>query len=119
MRYSINVLNLGLRFIVLRNIIISKGLINEKVKRKLYKLIRDDDENDIASSIFDGFIIFLIIVTVGYTGGFIGDDEGNTPQRINTAKQSALEDIIDEVLQEGKKLVVIARFVTEINAICK
>ena len=53
------------------------------------------------------------------TGGFIGDDEGNAPQRISTAKMAALEDIMDEVLQEGKKLVVIARFVPEINAINK
>ena len=53
------------------------------------------------------------------TGGFIGDDESSTPQRISTAKQSALEDIIDDVLQEGKKLVVIARFVAEIKAICR
>jgi len=51
------------------------------------------------------------------TGGFIGDDDGNKPIRISTAKQSALEDIIDEVLQEGKKLVIIARFVAEIHAI--
>lgn len=36
------------------------------------------------------------------TGGFIGDDEGNSPQRISTAKMAALEDIVDEVLQEGK-----------------
>ena len=53
------------------------------------------------------------------TGGFIGDDEGNTPVRISTAKQNALEDIIEEVMQEGKKLVIIARFVPEIMAICK
>lgn len=53
------------------------------------------------------------------TGGFIGDDEGNTPQRISTAKLSALEDIVEQVLQEGKKLVIIARFVAEINAINK
>ena len=53
------------------------------------------------------------------TGGFIGDDESSTPQRISTAKQSALEDIIEDVLQEGKKLVIIARFVAEIKAICK
>jgi len=52
------------------------------------------------------------------TGGFIGDDDGNKPIRISTAKQSALEDIIDEILQEGKKLVIIARFVAEIHAIC-
>lgn len=53
------------------------------------------------------------------TGGFIGDDEGNAPQRISTAKQAALEDIIEDVLQEGKKLVIIARFIPEIKAICK
>lgn len=53
------------------------------------------------------------------TGGFIGDDEGNAPQRISTAKLSALEDIVEQVLQEGKKLVIIARFVAEINAISK
>ncbi|WP_353737755.1 DEAD/DEAH box helicase [Dehalobacter sp.] len=53
------------------------------------------------------------------TGGFIGDDEGNAPQRISTSKLSALEDIIDEALNENKKLVVIARFIAEIKAICK
>jgi SNF2 family DNA or RNA helicase len=53
------------------------------------------------------------------TGGFLGDDEGNAPQRISTAKMAALEDIVDEVTQEGKKLVVIARFVPEIRAICQ
>lgn len=53
------------------------------------------------------------------TGGFIGDDDGNEPQRVSTAKQAALEDIIEDVLQEGKKLVIIARFVAEIKAICK
>lgn len=53
------------------------------------------------------------------TGGFIGDDEGNAPQRISTAKLSALEDIVEQVLQEGKKLVIIARFVAEIKAISK
>ena len=53
------------------------------------------------------------------TGGFIGDDDGNLPQRISSAKLKALEDIIDEALNENKKLVIIARFVPEINAICK
>jgi SNF2 family DNA or RNA helicase len=53
------------------------------------------------------------------TGGFISDDDGGTPVRISSAKQNALEDIIEDILQEGKKLVVIARFVAEINAICK
>lgn len=53
------------------------------------------------------------------TGGFISDDDGGTPMRISTAKQAALEDIVEDVLQEGKKLVIIARFIPEIKAICK
>lgn len=52
------------------------------------------------------------------TGGFIGDDDGGTPQNISRAKLNALSDIIDTAQQEGKKLVVIARFVPEIKAIC-
>jgi SNF2 family DNA or RNA helicase len=53
------------------------------------------------------------------TGGFIGGDEGGPVQRVSTAKQEALEDIIEDVLQSGKKLVVIARFIPEIKAICR
>jgi SNF2 family DNA or RNA helicase len=52
------------------------------------------------------------------TGGFIGDDEGNTPQNISRSKLNALADIIEEAQQEDKKLVIIARFVPEIKAIC-
>ncbi|GHU82208.1 hypothetical protein FACS1894196_0150 [Clostridia bacterium] len=51
------------------------------------------------------------------TGGFIGDDEGHAPQSISKAKLNALADILEEAQQEGKKLVVIARFVAELNAI--
>lgn len=52
------------------------------------------------------------------TGGFIGDDAGSTPQNISRAKLNALSDILEEAQQEGKKLVVIARFIPEIKAIC-
>ena len=36
----------------------------KKLKTKIYNLIRDDDENDLYSSIFDGVIISLIIVNI-------------------------------------------------------
>ena len=52
------------------------------------------------------------------TGGFIGDDEGGAPQNISRAKLNALSDILDMAAQEGRKLVIIARFVAEIKAIC-
>lgn len=34
------------------------------IKERIYNLIRDDDENDLASNIFDGIIITLIIINV-------------------------------------------------------
>lgn len=53
------------------------------------------------------------------TGGFLGSDEGNSYQQVSKSKLDALEDIIDEAIQSGEKLVVIARFVPEIKAIQK
>lgn len=53
------------------------------------------------------------------TGGFIGSDAGRKVEQISKAKLEVLEDIIDSMQQEERKLVVIARFVPEIQAICK
>lgn len=52
------------------------------------------------------------------TGGFTQTDDGTRPQQIGTAKLDALEDILDDYVQEaGQKLVVFARFRPEIAAI--
>ena len=51
------------------------------------------------------------------TGGFLGDDEGKKVHQVSKAKLAALEDIVDEMTSSGKKLVVIARFIPEIEAI--
>ena len=53
------------------------------------------------------------------TGGFIGNDETTSVEQVSAAKLSALEDILDGAAAEGKKLVIIARFLPEIKAICK
>lgn len=53
------------------------------------------------------------------TGGFLGDDDGKKIYQVSKAKLNALEDIIDEVTASGKKLVVMARFIPEIDAIKK
>ena len=53
------------------------------------------------------------------TGGFIGNDETAAVEQVSAAKLSALEDILDGAAAEGKKLVIIARFLPEIKAICK
>ena len=53
------------------------------------------------------------------TGGFLGNDETAAVEQVSAAKLSALEDILDGAIAEGKKLVIIARFLPEIKAICK
>ena len=53
------------------------------------------------------------------TGGFLGNDETAAVEQVSAAKLSALEDILDGAMAEGKKLVIIARFLPEIRAICK
>ncbi|WP_345941212.1 DEAD/DEAH box helicase [Merdimmobilis hominis] len=53
------------------------------------------------------------------TGGFLGNDKTAAVEQVSAAKLSALEDILDGAVAEGKKLVIIARFIPEIKAICK
>lgn len=53
------------------------------------------------------------------TGGFLGSDESTSTEQVSTAKLEVLEDIIDSALEENQKLVIIARFVPELNAICR
>lgn len=53
------------------------------------------------------------------TGGFLGSDDSSKAEQVSTAKLKVLEDIIDSALEENKKLVVIARFIPEINSICR
>ena len=51
------------------------------------------------------------------TGGFIRDDINGIVEAVSHAKLETLEDILDSCMDEGKKLVVFARFVPEIDAI--
>lgn len=52
-------------------------------------------------------------------GGFLRADDDETVTQIGTSKLDALEDIVDDyVLAEQKKLVIFARFLPEIDAIC-
>jgi len=87
-----------------------------KVYRDLVKESYAELGNDREVSVTN--ILTRLLRLSQLTGGFICDDEGNAPQNISRAKLNALSDILEEAQQEGKKLVVIARFVPEIKAIC-
>ena len=53
------------------------------------------------------------------TGGFLCEDGADRPTQVDSAKLTALADIVDSAAQDGKKLVVIARFLPEIDAITR
>ena len=53
------------------------------------------------------------------TGGFLHEDGSERPVPVSDAKQTAVADIVDSAAQDGKKLVIIARFLPEIAAITR
>jgi SNF2 family DNA or RNA helicase len=92
---------------------------------KVYKALAKDSyaelrrtEKGVSVAVTATNILTKLTRLLQLTGGFPGDDDGGT-QAVSTAKLDALADIVDEARQEGKKLVVIARFIPEIPAIRK
>lgn len=53
------------------------------------------------------------------TGGFVGSDDDPHAEQVSSAKLDALADLVDSAAHDGKKLVIIARFIPEIDAICR
>ena len=51
------------------------------------------------------------------TGGFLRKDDSERPVPVSEAKLAALADIVDSAAEDGRKLVIIARFLPEIDAI--
>jgi SNF2 family DNA or RNA helicase len=52
------------------------------------------------------------------TGGYVGDEDGGVIQ-VSKAKQKVLAETMDDLISAGKKAVVFARFIPEIQAIEK
>lgn len=92
----------------------------EPLAAKIYRdLVRDSYADLGRTEVTATNILTRLLRLSQLTGGFITDDSGAPPQQISHAKQNALADIVEEVLQEGNKLVVIARLLPEIRAIRK
>lgn len=92
----------------------------ESYAMNTYKhLVRDSFAELQNSEITVTNVLTKILRLSQLTGGFLGDDDGKNVHQISKAKLNALEDIIDEVTASGKKLVVMARFIPEIDAIKK
>ena len=90
----------------------------EPAAQKIYKQLEDemfakfDDDKELTVT----NVLTKILRLSQATGGYLPDDDKNY-STVSTAKMEALIDIVDTAMQEDKKLVIIARFNRELDAI--
>lgn len=92
----------------------------EPASRKIYRsLVKESFAELTSGEVTAPNVLTRLLRLSQLTGGFLGNDENAAVQQISSAKLSAMEDILDSAMAEGQKLVIIARFLPEIRAICK
>ena len=84
---------------------------------RLYRELAKESYAELANGEVSAVNILTRILRLSQvTGGHVGDDDGGI-HRVSTAKLEALADILDSAVADGKKLVVMARFVPEMDDI--
>ena len=84
---------------------------------KLYAQIEEESYAELRNSEVTVFNVLTRILRLSQiTGGHLTDDD-KAGHSVSTAKLDALSDIIDSMQAEGRKLVVMARFVPELDDI--
>ena len=93
--------------------------LEPQAKRLYQQLVRDSYAQIKGGEITAANVLTRLLRLSQLTGGFLRGDEGNRAERVSNAKLDALSDIIDSAAQDGGKLVIIARFLPEIDAITR
>lgn len=84
---------------------------------KLYSNLEKESYTQMAGSEVNAVNVLTRLLRLSQiTGGHLTDDEGDD-NAVSTAKLDALADIVDSAVAEGKKLVIMARFIPELNDI--
>lgn len=84
---------------------------------KMYQEIEKESYTELQNSEVSAVNVLTKLLRLSQlTGGHLTDDDGDC-NAVSTAKLAALEDIVDSVMAENKKLVIMARFVPEMNDI--
>ena len=91
----------------------------EDEARALYRRVQKESYAvlDGGQEVTAGIVLTKLLRLQQITGGFLTDDDGRT-QCVSTAKLDATEDIVRSLcVDEGKKLVIFARFRAELDAL--
>ena len=92
----------------------------EPAARRVYLQLVKDSYADLSSgSVTVTNVLTRLLRLSQLTGGFVGNDEDAATEQVSSAKLDALSDLIDSAENDGRKVVVIARFLPEIHAIEK
>lgn len=84
---------------------------------RLYEQIRNDSYAELRNGeITAANVLTRLLRLSQISGGFITDDDGKT-RSVSTAKLNALSDILDAAGVSGEKIVIMARFKAELDAI--
>lgn len=84
---------------------------------KIYRQIEKESYAELAESeVTVQNVLTKILRLSQLTGGYLKDDD-QTVHRVSTAKMDALSDIIDSTMADGRKLVIMAHFVAELDDI--
>jgi len=91
----------------------------EDKAKKIYQQLEKESYIELADSEVSAVNVLTKLLRLSQlTGGHLTDDEGDS-NPVSTAKLKALSDVIDSAMAEEKKIVVMARFVPELNDIQK
>ncbi|MBQ9032759.1 MAG: SWF/SNF helicase family protein, partial [Parasporobacterium sp.] len=89
----------------------------EPAAAKLYAQIEEESWAEMKESeVTAANVLTRILRLSQITGGFLNDDDGKV-NAVSKAKLEALSDIIDGAVAAGEKLVIMARFRAELDAI--
>lgn len=90
----------------------------ESKAKTLYRQIRDESYAELNSEqkITVRNILTRLLRLQQITGGFINTDDGKQ-EEISKAKLNILKELVQDIVESGKKVVIFARFVSEIQAI--
>lgn len=92
----------------------------EPATMRIYRQLVKDSYTELADgSVTATNVLTRLLRLSQLTGGFLGTDDDPSPEQVSTAKLSALSDIVDSSMDADHKLVIIARFIPEIKAICQ
>lgn len=87
--------------------------------KKIYEQIRDDSIAELeAGEVTARNVLTKLLRLQQITGGYLKLDDG-VEKQISDSKLLVLEEIVEDVVDSGKKVVIFARFVSEIKAILK